>query len=87
MTSVPSSVVASLVERVASIARVSPRDVVVEVAEAVVFPNAGLGCEEPGMAYTQVQVDGYRVVLRAGDEIFDYRGTGSAPPRRCLKRG
>jgi hypothetical protein len=87
MTAERSSVVSSLVDLVASIAGVSRDEVVVEQAEAVVFPNGALGCEQPGMSYTQVQVEGYRVVLRAAGEVFDYRGTGSRPPRRCLPRG
>ena len=51
-------------------------------AEAVTFPDGGLGCPEPGMAYTQVMTDGYKVVATAGGKTYDYRGTGSTF-RRC----
>lgn len=82
---VPSSVVDALIATVADLASVPPDEVTVVYADAVTFPNGSLGCEQPGMMYTQVQVDGYRVVLEADGVSYDYRGTGSRPPRRCLK--
>ena len=44
-------------------------------AEAVVWSDGSLGCPKPGMMYTQALVPGYRVVLRAGDEILDYHAS------------
>jgi hypothetical protein len=84
-TQLPASILDPVVDEVSRDAGVPRAQVRVVSAEAVTFPNAGLGCEQPGMAYTQVQVDGYRVVLEAGGNWYDYRGTGSRPPRRCLK--
>jgi hypothetical protein len=46
-------------------------------AEAVTFPDGSLGCPEPGMAYTQALVDGYKIVAEAGGKTYDFRGTGS----------
>jgi hypothetical protein len=52
-------------------------------AERVTWPDGSLGCPQPGMAYTQVLVEGYRIVLAAeGDEIA-FHGAGNEPPRRC----
>ncbi|MCL7452543.1 MAG: hypothetical protein M8467_05800 [Anaerolineae bacterium] len=42
-------------------------------AEAVVWNDGSLGCPQPGMMYTQAQVDGYWVVLEAGEQQYDYR--------------
>jgi hypothetical protein len=81
----PASILDPIIDEVARDAGVLRDQVRVVSAEAMTFPNAGLGCEQPGMMYTQVQVDGYRVVLDAGGISYDYRGTGSRPPRRCLK--
>lgn len=52
-------------------------------AERVTWPDGSLGCPQPGMAYTQVLVEGYRIVLAAeGDEIA-FHGAGNEPPTRC----
>jgi hypothetical protein len=45
----------------------------VESAEAVTWSDGSLGCPEPGMMYTQALVPGYRVKVRAGEELLDYR--------------
>lgn len=44
--------------------------------EAVVWPDGSLGCPEPGMMYTMALVDGYHIVVQAGEDELDYR-TGS----------
>lgn len=43
-------------------------------ARAVTWPDASLGCPQPGMAYAQVLTPGYRVVLEAGGQTYDYHG-------------
>lgn len=54
-------------------------DIEVLVAEAVIWNDGSLGCPEPGMLYTMALVEGYRVVVEAGDEQIDYRvGSGGA---------
>lgn len=44
-----------------------------ERAEAVQWSDGALGCPEPGQMYTQAIVPGYRVVLRHGGTLYDYR--------------
>jgi hypothetical protein len=39
---------------------------VVEVT-AYRWPDSSLGCPLPNQRYTPVEIDGYRIVLRAGD--------------------
>lgn len=41
-------------------------------AEAVEWPNASLGCPEPGKAYAQVATPGYRIVLETLGESYEY---------------
>lgn len=79
----PASVVDPVVAEVASIAGVPVDQVTVLSAEPVTFPDGSLGCPVPGLAYTQIPVDGYRIVAEVGGKSFDYRGTGSMF-RRCL---
>jgi hypothetical protein len=46
----------------------------------VVWPDRGLGCPQPGIAYPQVPQDGVLIVLRAGGRSYDYHaGAGRAP--------
>jgi hypothetical protein len=47
--------------------------IVVTRAEAVVWNDGSLGCPQPGVLYTQALVNGYRVVLQAGSDSYDYR--------------
>lgn len=48
--------------------------------EAVVWPDGGLGCPEPGVVYTQVPQDGALIRLEAEDKVYEYHsGRGRAP--------
>lgn len=51
----------------------------------VVWPDSSLGCPQPGMAYTQVQQDGYLIRLQVKKEIYDYHGGGTRGPFLCEK--
>lgn len=79
----PASIVDPVVAEIARVASVPVDQVMVISAESVTFPDAGLGCPLPGMAYTQVQVDGFKLVAEAGGTTYDYRGTGPGTFRRC----
>lgn len=41
--------------------------------QAVVWPDGSLGCPKPGMMYTQALVDGFHILVQAGDAVLDYR--------------
>lgn len=62
---------------------VDPGDLEVVVAERVTWSDGSLGCPEPGEAYTQALVDGYRVVLEADGEEVAYHGAEGEPPFHC----
>ena len=81
--SLPASIVDPVVADVARRAGVPADQVAVQSAEAVTFPDAGLGCPVPGMGYAQVQVDGYRIVAVAAGTTYDYRGTAPGTFRLC----
>jgi hypothetical protein len=55
---------------------------VVEV-RSVTWPNPGLGCPQPGMAYKQVPVDGLLIRLENSGQVFNYHGGGSKAPFLC----
>ena len=48
---------------------------VVERAEAVTWADGSLGCPEPGMNYTMALVPGYRIRVRAGEQLLDYHAS------------
>ena len=54
----------------------------VEVA-SVTWPDGSLGCPQPGMMYTQVQVDGLLIRLRAEGVIYEYHSGGGNEAFLC----
>ena len=50
--------------------------VVVVEAKAVVWPDASLGCPQPGMRYKQVPEDGVLIRLQVESQIYEYHGGG-----------
>jgi hypothetical protein len=56
---------------------ISADEIEVIEAKAVVWPDAGLGCPQPGMAYAQVQVEGILIRLSFQGMPYDYHGGGS----------
>jgi len=46
-------------------------------SEAIIWNDGSLGCPKPGEFYTQALVNGYRVVLKAGDKEYDYHAAES----------
>jgi hypothetical protein len=57
----------------------------IEVLEArgVTWPDGGLGCPTPGMAYIQVLVDGAVIRLNGDGKVYEYHSGGSRPPFLC----
>lgn len=47
-------------------------DIRLVTAEPVDWPDTSLGCPQPGMAYAQVITPGFRLVLAAGQAIYEY---------------
>lgn len=64
-------VAAAAVAYLATELNVPPDRVLVLSIEPVNWPDASLGCPQPGMMYAQVISPGYRIVLEAGGEQYD----------------
>jgi hypothetical protein len=47
----------------------------VESAQAVTWADGSLGCPQPGMNYTMALVPGYRIKVRAGEQVLDYHAS------------
>jgi hypothetical protein len=54
----------------------SPEDILMVSVQAVDWPDASLGCPEPGMMYAQVITPGFRVVLEAEGQQYHYHSGG-----------
>jgi hypothetical protein len=54
----------------------SPEDILMVSVQAVDWPDASLGCPEPGMMYAQVITPGFRVVLEAEGQMYRYHSGG-----------
>ena len=44
-------------------------------ARGVVWPDASLGCPQPGMAYAEVLTPGYLILLNAGSKEYEYHAS------------
>jgi hypothetical protein len=42
---------------------------------AVTWPDGSLGCPEPGMNYTMALVPGYRIRIRADQQVLNYHAS------------
>ena len=77
------SMVADAKEDLAGRLDLSVSEIRVSQAEYFVWPDSSIGCPQPGMAYTQVQVDGARVVLGAQGVEYHYHKGGLDPIFYC----
>lgn len=52
-------------------------------AEPVTWRDGSLGCPQPGMAYTEALVPGYRIRVLAGDQELDYHASAGGQLVLC----
>jgi hypothetical protein len=62
---------------------VAPDQIELMAFDAVTWPDGSLGCPQPGMAYTQVLVDGARIVLAYNGQTYEYHSGGRRAPFWC----
>jgi hypothetical protein len=55
-------------------------------AVLVVWPDAGLGCNDPEKSYAQVTTDGAVIELEAGGTVYRYHSGGPELPFLCERR-
>jgi hypothetical protein len=59
-------------------------DIVVLDARDVTWRDGAAGCPEPGLSYSQAEVPGFLIVLRADDASYRYHAAGDRMPFLCL---
>jgi hypothetical protein len=77
VTDIPASLLDAMLQQASDLSSMPVSELTIERAEAVTWNDGSLGCPEPGMMYTQALVDGYWVVIRAGEAVYDFRGSGT----------
>ena len=80
---VPFSVFQQAAEQAAAAAGATIEDVTIVRAERVTWSDGSLGCPEPGQMYTQALVPGFWLVLRVGDQEFDFRASERGELKLC----
>lgn len=59
------------------------QDIQVIFFDRRIWPDAALGCPEPGEEYDKTPVEGYFIILRAGAFFLQYNGSGNGEPFLC----
>ena len=62
---------------------ITAAEIMLVSAEAVVWPDASLGCPQPDLLYQQVQEDGALIILRVGEREYAYHSGGGREPFLC----
>jgi len=65
----------------------APNAVEVVSVEAIDWPDASLGCPQPGMAYAQVVTPGLRITLRAEGWTYTYHADLAGQVVLCAQTG
>jgi len=69
------SITESVLEDAATRTGIARASLKVEGAITVTWSDGSLGCPQPGMNYTMALVPGYRIRVRAGDQVLDYHAS------------
>jgi hypothetical protein len=69
---VPEGLLKSIVKDLQERKGIGAEEITIERAEAVIWSDGSLGCPQKGMMYTQALVPGYRVVLKVGNDRYNY---------------
>jgi hypothetical protein len=64
-----------------------PSEITTRSAVLIVWPDASMGCPQPGMQYAQVQTDGSQIVLELDGVPYDYHAGGDTTPFLCEPKG
>jgi hypothetical protein len=82
---IPESLLGQIVQDLADRLGLSSDAVQVVLVEPATWNDSSLGCPEKGMAYLQVITHGYRVILEAQGQQYDYRMDTLGDFRLCSR--
>lgn len=70
-----------------AIRNVDAAGLVVVSSEERVWNDGSWGCAQPGQMYTQALVDGLQIIVKVGEQTYDYRFGDSPRPKLCPPPG
>ena len=82
-TGMTQAMIDAVVEQAAAESGVDIGEIRVVTAEAVTWSDGSLGCPQPGQAYTQALVPGFRVVLEVDGAEMHYHASQSGDFAAC----
>jgi hypothetical protein len=80
---VPQAILDPILKEAVALGKVARDQLVIARAESVIWNDGSLGCPEPGMMYTQAQVNGYWIVIEAAGQKYDFRVGSGGSFRLC----
>ena len=80
---VPQTILESILKEAAALAKVARDQLVIVRADSALWNDGSLGCPEPGMMYTQAEVNGYWIVIEAAGQKYDFRVGRGGSFRLC----
>lgn len=79
----PAEMLAALRADAARQGGIAEAEVRLASVQPVTWPDASIGCPQPGMLYAQMLVPGWRVTLQAGERRYDYHAARSGRWLHC----
>lgn len=70
---VPAELLDTILKDLSERIHVTREGIIVIQDQSIVWNDGSLGCPQPGVFYTQAQVNGYWVILEAEGKRYDYR--------------
>jgi hypothetical protein len=81
--SIPGDATAAVNAAIADFSRRLAMQASVVELQRVTWRDGSLGCPQPGMAYTQALVPGWRIVLAAGSRSVEYHASEAGRVVHC----
>ena len=76
-------VVRAAIAQAATDLGIAPDQLTIIAVEARDWPDSSLGCPQPGRAYSQIVTPGYRLVVRANGQQYEYHTNRTTMIVRC----
>lgn len=84
---IPPELLEGLLADLAARLEISTEEITIIHSQVVEWNDSSLGCPQPGMVYLQVVTPGFRAVLSAQDQLYDYHTDTNAKYILCNPDG
>ena len=80
---IPENLLRQMTEQVSQESGLNTDQVNLVRAQKATWRDGSMGCPQPNLMYTQALVEGYWVIMIAGNEEYDFRATTNGKFLRC----